>query len=278
MEFQGDKSLFYDAFMAIAASYTSMVFIDTEDDTMYPIRLDNYSKRYEDMLEGKPKARDVFKRYVEETVFKDDRDKILRLIDIDYVSELVRDNREVSMIYRAVHKDNIVYYRLKIVQIEEGKKLIYAFENVDDQYRKQIEANSEKGLYDAVVKGLSREYLSVWYLDGASRKIRLIMNNGSEEENGEAVRIGNMMIDYHFSMQKYFDGYVDPEDFERLMNETSYESIVAKTNEKHLYRVSYIRINPDQTRSQFMAVFAKIVDEMGVANFVVGFKNMDPRA
>ncbi len=277
MSYQGDKSIFYDAFMAVASSYASMMCIDTEDDTMYPIRHDDYSKRYDEMLQDKPKARDVFKKYVEETVIREDRDKLMRLVDIGYVRELMHNKSDISLIYRTVHNDKIVYYRLKIVPIEDGKKLIYAFENVDEQYRKQIEANSEKGLYESVVKGLSREYLSVWYLDGASRKIRLIMNNGSEEENGEAVRIGNMMIDYHFSMQKYFDGFVDPDDFERLMNETSYDAIVAKTNEKNLYRVSYIRINPDQTRSQFMAVFAKIVDEKGVANFVVGFKNMDPR-
>ena len=269
--------MFYDAFMAIAESYSSVLFIDTEDDVLYPVRLDAFSKRYEEELEKKPKARDMFRKYVDEIVFKDDREKLMRLVDKEYVIERLKSEGEILQIYRTVSNDRIIYYRLKVVQIENGKKLIYGFENIDKMYQKQMSENTERSQNLAVVKALSREYLSVWFLDGASRKIRLVQNNGAEEENGEAVRIGNMMIDYHFSIQKYFDGFVDPDDFDRLMDETSYETIVRKSNERNLYRVSYIRINPDGTRSQFQAVFAKIINENGIADFVVGFRNMDPR-
>ncbi len=126
-----------------------------------------------------------------------------------------------------------------------------------------------------LVDGLSREYMSVWYLDGKSRKVKLIQNNGSEKENAAPVKIGETVIDYHFSMQKYYGSYVDPEDFDRMMRETSYETLVENTTEDDLYSINYIRINPDKTRSHFQVCYAKITDDAGIANFVFGYRNID---
>lgn len=76
-------------------------------------------------------------------------------------------------------------------------------------------------------------------------------------------------------MQKYFSTYVSPEDFDHLMEETSYESIVKNAGDDNLYCINYIRINTDGQRNHFQLCYAKITDDTGMANFVVGFRNID---
>ena len=76
-------------------------------------------------------------------------------------------------------------------------------------------------------------------------------------------------------MQKYYGNFVDPEDFDRMMRETSYETLVEKTNEEDLYSVNYVRINPDKTRSPFQVCYAKITDSSGIANFVFGYRKTE---
>ena len=272
---QKEFKLLYDAFFAIAESYTSIIYVDVEDKSVYPIKLDDYSARYEEELNTHPLLKDIMARYVSDTVYDDDADMILRLADCDLIKELLVEENPVLQIYRTVRNDEIVYYRMKIVPIEDGKKLVYGFENIDRQYRKQLEANSDREQNLTVLDGLSREYLSVWYLDGKSRKVKLIKNNGLPEENAEQVRIGETLVDYHFSMQKYFGGFVNPEDFERLMHETSYDFLVENASENDMYCVDYIRVNPEGNAERFQACYAKTIDAAGVANFVVGFRNLD---
>ena len=191
------------------------------------------------------------------------------------VFEELKKESPLLHIYRTIHDDRIVYYRLKIVPVEDGRKLIYGFENIDSQYRIQLEVKSEREMHTMLLDGLSREYMSVWYLDGKSRKVRLLQNNGTDSENGEPVRIGNTMVDYHFSMQKYFGAFVSPDDFDRMMNETSYESLVKNAGENDMYCINYIRINPDRSTSHFQVCYAKTIDASGTANFVFGFRNTD---
>ncbi len=270
-----EMKFIYEALFAIAESYTSISYMDVEDGVMYPIRLDDFSRRYEDALKEKPLATDILRRYANEVVYKDDAEGVIRFGDRDYVLDRLKNENTILHTYRTIHNDKIVYYRLKIVQMENFKKVIYGFENIDSNYRHELDLDVQREIHTMVLDGLSREYLSVWYLDGKSRKVKLVQNNGTDSQNGEPVRIGSMMVDYHFSMQKYFDGFVDPEDFDRLMHETSYDNLVMKTGDNDLYPVNYIRINPDGTRSHFQACYAKIVDSTGIANFVFGFRNMD---
>ena len=270
-----ESRILYESFCAIAESYTSIVYVDAKDRKVYPIRLDDYSQRYEKAIAEGRDMTELLGMYVSDTVYREDAEGLLKYGDYDFVQEKLKTENPLFYTYRAIHEDKILYYRLKIVTIEDGQKIVYGFENFDGQFRLQMKMNAEREMRVMLVDGLSREYLSVWYLDGKSRKVKLIQNNGSEKENAAPVKIGETVIDYHFSMQKYYGSYVDPEDFDRMMRETSYETLVENTTEDDLYSINYIRINPDKTRSHFQVCYAKITDDAGIANFVFGYRNID---
>ncbi len=270
-----ESAFLHEVFNAIVESYTSIVYMDAEDKKCYPVRLDGFSARYENTLREGISMHDMMARYVNDAVFADDGADVLRLADYEYVSDRLATENPIHHIYKVIKDDDVMHYRLKVVPIENGRKIVYGFENIDRQYREQIEIKSRFDLQMRFLEGLSREYLSVWYLDGKTRKIKLIQNNGSEAENGEPVRIGSSLIDYHFSMQKYFGSFVDPEEFDRLMELTSYDSLVENAGSDVLYPINYIRLNPDGSRSHFQVCYAKLTDEKGIANFVFGYRNTD---
>ncbi len=270
-----ESRILYESFCAIAESYTSIIYLDATDLKVHAIRLDDFSKRYEEELSASPFMPTILERYARENVYREDRDRLMRFADYEYVSNKLKSENPIFYIYRAIHNDSIVYYRLKIVPIEDGRKIVYGFENFDKQFRLQLRMNSEKELQMMLVKGLSREYMSVWYLDGKSQRVTLIQNNGKESENAIPVSIGKTVVDYHFSLQKYYGDFTEPEEFERMMRETAYDTVVERTTEDDLYSINYIRINPDGSRSHFQTVYAKIMDEAGIANFIIGYRNID---
>ncbi|MCR5686601.1 MAG: hypothetical protein K6G58_01025 [Lachnospiraceae bacterium] len=267
--------LLYEAFFAIAESYTSIVYMDVETERAYPISLDGYSERYGKEFEKGLTMRELVTLYAKETVWHEDIPTVVRMADKEYILERLKTENPVLQVYRSVHGGDIVYFRMKVVPAENGDILIYAFENIDSQFCLQHEIRAEKERHTKLLDGLSREYMSVWYLDGKSRKVSLVQNNGSMSENGEAVEIGRSMVDYHFSMRKYFEKFSMPEDFDRLMSETSYETIVNCAGDDDIYSVNYIRKNPDMTKSRFQICYAKITDESGIANFVMGFRRIN---
>ena len=67
-----ESRILYEAFCAIAESYTSIVYLDAKDRRTYPIRLDQYSMKYEEMLSKGPDMRTALEAYVKDTVYKDD--------------------------------------------------------------------------------------------------------------------------------------------------------------------------------------------------------------
>lgn len=270
-----NTQILYEAICAIAESYTSIVYVDVTDRRVYPIRLDDYASRYREAIDAGHDMETITSMYVRETVFPDDAEAMMSLADIGHVRKKLESENQLFYVYRCMHDGKPVYYRLKIVPIEGGTKLIYGFENFDKQFRTQLQIKAEREMQMMLVDGLSREYLSVWHLDGKSRKVALIRNNGAPEENAEPVRIGETMIDYHFSMQKYFGDFVSGDDFDRLMRETSYEALVKNASEGDLYRINYTRINTDKTTSHFQVCYAKIVDAAGIADFVFGFRIID---
>lgn len=270
-----ETQIMYEAFCAIAESYTSIVYADMSDEKVYPIRLDEYAMRYKDDLEAGIDMKTALGKYVRETVFRDDADNLMRFADYDFVKNRLEKENPVFFVYRCVHNDVITYYRLKIVPIEEGRKLIFGFENFDKQFRTQLKLRSERDMQMTILDGLSREYMSVWYLDGKSRKVTLIRNNGAPADNAEPVRIGETMVDYHFSMLKYFTAFAAPEDFDDLMQATSYDTLVKNAGLNDLYRVNYTRINTNGTTSRFQVCFAKIDDDAGINDFLLGFRSID---
>lgn len=270
-----ESRILYESFCAISESYTSIVYLDSKDRKVYPVRLDEFAKKYEEELAGSPDMPTILSHYIKDNVYKEDADRLMRFADYDYVTERLKTENPIFYTYRAIHNDNIVYYRLKIVTIEDGGKIVYGFENFDKQFRQQLKMNSERERQMMLVKGLSREYLSVWYLDGKSRKVTLIQNNGKESENAVPVKIGETVVDYHFSLQKYFGSFTEPEEFERMMRETAYDTVVENTTDEDLYSINYIRVNPNGTKSHFQTVYAKITDENGIANFIIGYRCID---
>ena len=141
--------------------------------------------------------------------------------------------------------------------------------------KKQKELAAEREQKMTILKGLSSEFLSVWYLDGHTQAITLMQNNGKPVDNGRAVKIGVRALDYKTAMESYFKEFASDEEYEKLIQKTSYEEIVKNSEENVLYPVNYVRKNDDGTKSYFQACYAKSVGKDGVVNFIFGFRNID---
>ena len=259
---------------AIARSYTSVIYIDTSDLTTHIVRLNRFGRQVEARLGKERTLRPVMDAYVKSLVYQDDAPGVLRFGDYDYVMARLKENNPLFHTYRTIRDGKIVYYRLKIIPLDDGKKLVYGFEHFDSQMREKLERVEERETQMTLLAGLSCEYEAVWLVDAGIHYGKLIRNNMG---NTKSSIVMNMMKEgnYEIILENYIEQYVVPEDRERMYTETSIDSLLRNAREDELYHVNYSRVNEEGEKNYMQLVFSRVTDDMGVTRFVCGFRNID---
>lgn len=167
----------------------------------------------------------------------------------------------------------MVYYRLKIIPFDNGRKLIYGFEYFDSQMREKIERESERETQMTLLAGLSCEFDMIWLVDAPIHHARLIRNNIADPAN--AAMLTQTEGNYETLLGTYIDKYVAAEDRERVYLLSNIDHLIRNTKDDEIYHINYYRINPEGARNYIQLSVAKVIDEMGVVRLVVGLRNID---
>ena len=259
---------------AIARSYTSVIYVETSDLSVHVVRLNRFGREVRDKIGENPNLRTVIDEYVTSLVARDDAAGVLRLGDYDYVMSRLKDTNPLFHTYRTIRDGKIVYYRLKIIPLDDGKKLVYGFEHFDYQMREKLEREAERETQMTLLAGLSCEYESVWLVDAGIHYGKLIRNNMGDSRSSvmmNMVKEGN----YEVILENYIEQYVVPTDRERMYCETSIASLMRNARDDELYHINYSRINEEGETNYMQLVYSRVTDDMGVTRFVCGFRNVD---
>lgn len=272
-EIEERDRLFAEIDDAIARSYTSVIYVDTDTQIVTSVRLNRHGKPLEEECRRDSHLRHVIDVYVNALVYRDDMKGVLKFGDFDYVIKALEENNPLYHTYRTVREGKIVYYRLKIIPFDNGRKLVYGFEHFDDQIREKIARKTQYETQMTLLAGLSCEYESVWLVDATLHHGKLIRSNMKSE-------ISNIMNrDYEGAYEtilgNYIEKYVVPEDRERVYSMADINNLMRNTKEDELYHINYYRVNPNGERNYIQLCIARVTDENGVVRFVCGFRNID---
>lgn len=259
---------------AIARSYTSVIYIDTSDLTAYEVRLNREGRKIEKTMGDERTLRTVMDAYIDSLVYEDDADGVRPFGDYDYVVSRLKESNPLFHTFRTVRDGKIVYYRLKIIPIEGGKKLVYGFEHFDNQIREKRRLEAERETQMTLLAGLSCEYETIWLVDADIHNAKLIRNNMGNSIS--SIRMNKKSDgNYELLLENYIEQYVVPRERERMYAETSIDSLLRNTRENELYHINYLRVNEEGKKNYMQLVYSRVTDDMGVTRFVCGFRNID---
>ena len=259
---------------AIARSYTSVFYVDTADLTVHEVRLNKEGRKIAAGISEGTSLRIVMDAYVTDLVHEDDVQEVSQFGDYAYVVSRLKESNPLFHTYRTIRDGKIVYYRLKIIPLEGGKKLVYGFEHFDDQIREKRKREAERETQMTLLAGLSCEYETIWLVDADIHQGKLIRNNMGNTRSSEKMNMtkeGN----YELILENYIEQYVVPRDRERMYAETSIDYLLRNTRENELYHVNYMRVNEEGKKNYMQLVYSRVIDDMGVTRFVCGFRNID---
>lgn len=273
-EIQRQQNLLNEIDDAIARSFTSVIYVDKETGLTNVVRLNRLGKVVREKFGETANIRDVIDGYVNALVYKEDAKAVLKYGDLEYVLKCLEDTNPLFHTYRTIRDGRIVYYRLKIIPFDNGKKIIYGFEHYDAQVREEIARKSEQDTQMTLLAGLSCEYESIWLVDAAIHHARLIRSNikrSASDTEMNAVKEGS----YETIIGNYIDTFVVEEDRERVYQFSAIDHLMRATKEDEIYHINYCRLNPEGERNYLQLSIARVTDDMGVVRFVCGFRNID---
>ena len=265
--------LYYEIDDAIARSFTTVFYVDTADLSAHIVRYSKLGDMIKDDIDDDTGLKNVIETYANRFVYRDDAKGLIKLGDYEYVMQELRTSNPLYYTYRTIREGRMVYYRLKIIPFDNGRKLIYGFEYFDNQMRDKIRRENERETQTTLLAGLSCEFDMIWLVDAPIHHARLIRNNIKDAVKLEMLKEteGN----YEKLLGNYIDKYVAPEDRERVYLLSNIDHLIRNTKDDEIYHINYNRINPEGVRNYIQLSVAKVIDEMGVVRLVVGFRNID---
>ena len=125
----------YEIVEALSRDYLNIFMVDIPGKTATILKLDGYvTEGFGDKQKKSYPYEPFAAQYIKDRVYEEDRDALTKAMSLEKVKEMLTDNSEYVMGYRAVDKGEIHYYQFTYLKLETGEgdeKVIAGFKNID---------------------------------------------------------------------------------------------------------------------------------------------------
>ena len=128
----------------------------------------------------------------------------------------------------------------------------------------------------AVIDGLSREYHTIWLMEGKGDHKLLLFRSTGVKTIKSAVELFLEEPHYETGIKKYIDRCVYEDDRQKVTEASKFEVIERETPETGTYVISYRRYNSDHSDYDYHQMcFARAAGDDGEVNYTFAFRDAD---
>ncbi len=177
----------------------------------------------------------------------------------------------VDIGYKGFDGKDILYY----VYIADITDVIHTNVGIKPQTEGEDEWRSEHRMFTAFLNGLSREYHTIWMVDKASSRMRLVRQASTERHTRDAIQAVAQSELWDEPSEMYIERFVEEGDRERLRKEVSFGEILEQLSHKDRYEVNFHQKWEDGLVHNEQMVFTNAETDDGGQYFICGFRNTD---
>ena len=162
----------------LSKEYSSVYYVDLEEDTGVPLRLSDVSfDLYGMELNHSFSFRKVYENYIRSSTIPEQVEELLRFCDPVFLHQTLKDDEILTYLYRISRGGKELYAQLRIARVEddpEFRHIVMGFAIVDDAVR--AEQERQRALMDALEQAESANHAKTIFLNNMSHDIRTPMN------------------------------------------------------------------------------------------------------
>ena len=162
----------------LSKEYSSVYYIDLEEDTAVPLRLsDAIVEIYSLEVNHSYSFRKIYESYTRSSAAPDQAEALMRFSDSAFLHQTLKDNKILTHLYRIVRGGAELYAQLRIARVEDEanfRHVVMGFAIVDDAVR--AEQENQRALRDALIQAERANRAKTVFLNNMSHDIRTPMN------------------------------------------------------------------------------------------------------
>ena len=162
----------------LSKEYSSVYYVDLEEDTAVPLRLSDVSFEICGLeVDHTYSFKEVFENYIRSFAVPEQVDALLRFSDPAFLRQTLMDDEILTYLYRIVRGGKELYAQLRIAKVEDDevfRHIVVGFAIVDDAVR--AEQENQRALKDALAQAERANRAKTVFLNNMSHDIRTPMN------------------------------------------------------------------------------------------------------
>ncbi|MBP5262509.1 MAG: GGDEF domain-containing protein [Clostridiales bacterium] len=252
--------------LALAGDYDSIYVIDSNDDSYVEYIAEGDNKELVKRQSGDNFYKDVIHN-CRELVYPDDQENFLNSFRKETVTEVLKNGRSFSINYRLVIDGTPYHYFLKTIRGSDDKVII-GVQNVDEQRKRELEAEREKMTYQYIAGALASRYEAIYYINIVTNAFTLY---SSSDVYGQLGTIAEGE-DFFTALVEDVKKIIYPDDIDFVLSELSKDRLTARLEEEGSVAITYRQQLDDRIQYVTLSI---VYLENDKDHIVMGVMNVD---
>ena len=260
---------FSDLAVALASDYESIFLIDTENDNYVEYRMDSSRQTLTIGMQGT----DFYSDTVRNTcvmIHPDDQEYFKKVFRKENMMDALSHSRSFSINYRLIVNGEPKYYFLKTIRGtgRDNRFITIGVRNVDDEVKRQMEAEKLSRTYSAVAKSLASLYEVIYYVNPETEEY--IEYNSTEQFS----KLGLFTDGKDFFRHTQEDALqvVHPDDRERVQKDLDKETLLQYLKTHYSFSITHRQLLDGKYQYVNLLAFKPLGEDKHI---VVAVRNID---
>ena len=165
------------ALQILSKEYSSVYYVDLEEDTAVPLRLSDDSFEVCNLEDHTHSFWKDYEDYIQSSAAPEQVEELLRFSDPVFLQQMLKNDEILTYLYRIIRDSKETYAQLRIARVEDDadfRHVVLGFAIVDDAVR--AEQEQQRALKDALAQAERASRAKTTFLSNMSHDIRTPMN------------------------------------------------------------------------------------------------------